>query len=257
MRSDVSCQLSCALFFVVLAAVACEDGGGPEPPGPPDAVEGELELTFSTNGVDLDADGYLVRIDTGSSLRVASDGAVRVSELAPGLHEVGLSDVADNCAVNGDNPRSVAVEANVLDSVSFQVTCSPLFDGSTVDLEGTWILSDTTQPKGGTAPGGITNECRLSNVPIKIIPFEPPDRWSAEQQEGGTIACELNGVWGPETPLTVRYGYSINKTGADMHWWLSSRFSHYVGALTSANEMKGAVDPDGYGRQGRWAARRQ
>jgi hypothetical protein len=186
-----------------------------------------------------------------------SDGALTLSELASGVHEVTLSDIAENCLLSGDNPRSVTVESDATAQATFQVTCSQRFDGSTVDLEGVWILSDTTRPIGGTAPGGITNECRLSNVPIRITPYQAPEWWSANQEEGGTFACELNGVWGPETPLTVRNSYSVNKTGAEIHWWLSSRFSHYLGALTSANEMSGTVDPAGYGREGRWAARRQ
>jgi hypothetical protein len=131
------------------------------------------------------------------------------------------------------------------------------FDGSSVDLQGDWLLSDVTQPKGGTAPGGITNECRLTNVPITIGPSQDGNEWYAIQEPGGTFACEVNGDWSePEAP-PYQPSFLVTRTGSDVHWVALGRYSLYVGQLTSESQMSGDVDPSGYGRQGTWAARRR
>ncbi len=131
------------------------------------------------------------------------------------------------------------------------------FDASTVDLQGTWLVSDVTQPLGGVAPGGITNECRLTNVPVLITPTDREGLWSARQLIGGTITCELNGVWGTPSPTAQELGFDVQKVGDQIQWVLASRFSYYVGTLRSSSSMSGTVDPEGYGRQGTWSARRR
>ena len=131
------------------------------------------------------------------------------------------------------------------------------FDPTSVDLQGEWLLSDVTQPQGGTTPQGVTNECRLSDVPVSITADIAPDTWIATQDEGGTIMCELDGVWGAPAPPPQRLSFVIVRTGAAVQWVVSGRFSYYVGTLTSAERMSGTVDFEGYGRQGRWNARRR
>jgi hypothetical protein len=131
------------------------------------------------------------------------------------------------------------------------------FDAAAVDLQGTWLLSDVTQPQGGTAPGGITNECRLRNVPVIIMPTEREGLWSARQLLGGTIACELNGVWSTPSTPPQELGFDVWKEGNQVQWVLASRFSYYVGTLANASKMSGTVEFEGYGREGTWVARRQ
>jgi hypothetical protein len=80
--------------------------------------------------------------------------------------------------------------------------------------------------------------------------------WNALQDVGGTLTCELDGVWGGIGELTERFSFDVVKTGNDVHWIQSSRFSYYLGTLTSADEMSGTIDPDGYGREGTWTAHR-
>jgi hypothetical protein len=42
---------------------------------------GALELTISTTGRDLDADGYSVTVDTGSALAAPTNGKVTIPDL--------------------------------------------------------------------------------------------------------------------------------------------------------------------------------
>ena len=131
------------------------------------------------------------------------------------------------------------------------------FDPTSVDLQGEWLLSDVTQPQGGLTLQGVTNECRLTDVPFSITADPASETWTANQGEGGTIRCELDGVWGPPAAPLPRLSFVIVRTGGAVQWIVSGRFSYYVGDLTSADRMGGAVDFEGYGRQGTWNARRQ
>jgi hypothetical protein len=130
------------------------------------------------------------------------------------------------------------------------------FDPEGVELQGVWLVSDVTQPIGGTTPQGGTNQCRLTDVPMTVTASTTPNTWTASQEEGGTIQCELDGVWGPAVTPTERLFFVVTRTGGEVRWIVSGRFCYYVGSLTNENRMGGAVDPEGYGREGTWSARR-
>jgi hypothetical protein len=89
----------------------------PPPPG------GDLQVTSATTGIDLDPDGYTVRVDAGPAMAISIDGAVSFVGLAAGPHAVELRDVAGNCAIGGTNPRSFEVLSESTVMVGFEVTC--------------------------------------------------------------------------------------------------------------------------------------
>ncbi len=61
-----------------------------------------------TTGNDLDPDGYSVSVDAGPGQALGTNGTITITTAA-GDHIVELSAVANNCVVNGDNPRTVTV----------------------------------------------------------------------------------------------------------------------------------------------------
>jgi TolB protein len=73
----------------------------------------------------MDDDGYMVTVDGGSARSVAANGSVTISPLPTGDRSVQLNEVASNCAVGGDNPRSVTVTANGTSETTFDVACGP------------------------------------------------------------------------------------------------------------------------------------
>ena len=100
-----------------------------------------LQVTTTTTGDSLDPDGYTVCVDpdngggwdysVGSAPKamtvavctsIAANGAATFYYLAPGSHAVELYGVADNCAVAGDNPRTVTV--GLTGEMAFAVTCA-------------------------------------------------------------------------------------------------------------------------------------
>jgi hypothetical protein len=63
-------------------------------------------------------------MDGGQGQALAVNDTVTFNDVAPGDHEVEVAGVASNCAVSGNNPRTVTVTSGQTASTSFEVTCS-------------------------------------------------------------------------------------------------------------------------------------
>ena len=82
-----------------------------------------LNVKVTASGGDVDLDGYSVIVD--DQRRRINDNEVQSFIVSSGTHEVRLIDVAENCSVAGDNPRSVSVDPASIVQVAFQVACAP------------------------------------------------------------------------------------------------------------------------------------
>ncbi len=89
---------------------------------------GTLELTTSTSGDDLDEDGYTVAVDGTDRGPVGIDETVTF-DLPTGDREVELRGIADNCEVQGENPRILPVNEEQTTPTTFAVVCAET-DGS-------------------------------------------------------------------------------------------------------------------------------
>jgi Tol biopolymer transport system component len=94
--------------------------------GPSEPARGELELAVMTTGVDLDPDGYLVVLDENAPQRIAPNQTFTLSDLMVGTHQVEVSDIASNCTLAGDNPRTLTVVGGRATQVPMEVACSAL-----------------------------------------------------------------------------------------------------------------------------------
>ena len=90
--------------------------------------DGKIQVAISTRGPDPDPDGYSLAVD-GDQLYVLPAGGSLVLELAQGTHSVQLGGLADNCSVDGANPRSIVVGTGGAADVSFSVVCAPATTG--------------------------------------------------------------------------------------------------------------------------------
>ncbi len=104
---------------------------------------GTIRVTTTTTGVDLDADGYLVSVDGGTPVAVTINGVKALTPFRAGSHSVGLTGIADNCAVTPPNPSLVTVALAQTTDVTFTVNCTA--SGS---------LRVTTSSSGVDVPSG-------------------------------------------------------------------------------------------------------
>lgn len=87
---------------------------------------GAVRITVATSGVDLDADGYSVRVDSGAAHPAALNGTLIIAGVATGQRVVRLQSLAPNCQ-RTDNfaTHSVNVIAGDTVDTAFDVSCTP------------------------------------------------------------------------------------------------------------------------------------
>ncbi len=87
------------------------------------STSGSMAISASTNGEDLDEDGYEIVVDGGAPSAIGINGSLTAGGLAPGDYSVELQGEAFNCSVGGNNPRTVTVTGGAETPVTFDVTC--------------------------------------------------------------------------------------------------------------------------------------
>lgn len=143
-------------------AVVCAEG-------PP--ATGTLEVTTTSTGTPEDPSGYTVSLDGGDAVAIGVNATRSFDGLSPGTHSVELGGLADNCAVQGQNPRSAAVTASQTTTLSFAVVCSTTTGSLTVTV--------------GGLPGGADAAVTVTG----------PDAYHAELTATGTIAGLVPGQY--------------------------------------------------------------
>jgi Bacterial Ig-like domain (group 3)/Bacterial Ig-like domain (group 1) len=138
-RPDFPSRFILGLGLVSLA-VGCGGGDLTVPTN-----TGALEVTTVTSGTNQDADGYSIHIDAGAAQAIGASGTFTVPEISPGNHAVELGDVAANCSVDGDNPRTVNITTGDTTAIGFTVTCSATTGSLTIT---TATSGPTSDPDG-------------------------------------------------------------------------------------------------------------
>jgi hypothetical protein len=82
-----------------------------------------LEVTVSTTGAEPDIDGYTVQVDAEHARPVKPAGTIQARNIPPGDHTIYVGGVADNCIVNGANPRSISVPVEGITTIAIEVVC--------------------------------------------------------------------------------------------------------------------------------------
>ena len=85
---------------------------------------GTIYVTNTTYGSGADPDGYLITIDGGTPRRVARGMTTEFPNVAPGVHTVTLSDLADGCIPEGAGSREVIITAGAGAVAPFFITCA-------------------------------------------------------------------------------------------------------------------------------------
>jgi hypothetical protein len=199
--------------------LACGDDDltAPEP--------GRLAISTTTTGSPEDPDGYVFQVDDDGPLTIGANASVTVTDLPPGDHQVRLSEVADNCAVTGENPRTVPVPAGDQASLTFEIACAATVGGLTIttatggpglDPDGYTVQVDdgAAQPIGPSASltladlppgphtvtlGGLAPNCQVEGDNPRTVTVVAGER--AQVDFGVTCTSGIRG-WTPMTSGT-------------------------------------------------------
>lgn len=138
---------------VMLGLAACGD----DTPMTPDPTTGSIEVNTTTTGSSLD-DSFMASVDGGTALAVGANSAITFSDIETGTRSVELTDVAPNCTVAGDNPRTVTVTDGGTTTTEFEVSCLQVAQGQmmiTSDRSGNSEIYLTDED--GSNPVNVTN----------------------------------------------------------------------------------------------------
>lgn len=165
---------------------------------------GGVEADFSTSGESVDDDGYTVTIDDSTSKAVGPNGTVAFTELGVGERLLEVSGLKSNCALAGDNPRTISVNADTTTSVSIGVNCTATAGG----LE----VSTSTSGVAPSADGytitvdGSDSQSVGPNDQVTFAGLSAGDH--QVELEGLSSRCAVDGQ-NPRT-VTVESGRTIN-----------------------------------------------
>ena len=170
-------------YRLVASALGFQARSDPFEIRPPPPTTGNLTVTTSTTGSDLDPNGYTVTLDGSTSQSIATDGGSTTFPNVPaGSHSVALSDVASNCTVSGGTSHGVTIIAGQPNSTSFSVSCTPIppttgsltvttsTSGSDLDPDGYTVTVDAnnSQPIGPNSNGVTFNNLAAGNHPVVL-----------------------------------------------------------------------------------------
>jgi TolB protein len=144
------------------------------------APSGSIEVTTTTTGVSPDPDGYAISLDNGSGQPIASSGTIRFASVTAGDHRVGLTGIAPNCRVTGDNPQTVTVGPDPA-AIAFDISCEP--------PTGTLILLTVT---GGLSPDLDGYTVALSGAADR--PLGPNATLTLSGLPVGDVSIRLSGL---------------------------------------------------------------
>jgi hypothetical protein len=130
--------------------------------------DGNIQVAVTTSGSDLDTDGFRIIVDGNLDQPVSTGGTVTLAGLTPGDHSVRLTGLANNCRVEGDNPRTVSVEADGTAAVSFDVRCSRSTQGASTQGSFTIIVTTFGQPVDADGYKIAVAGVGIRRVPVNV-----------------------------------------------------------------------------------------
>ena len=112
-------------------------------------LAGLVQIVTTTTGSDIDPDGFALLFDGTDRGPIGANATSSVTDATPGTHTIGLTGIAANCQISGENPRAIEVGAGGTAQVAFALACTAV--GATTGS----IQVATTTTGAGTDPDGF------------------------------------------------------------------------------------------------------
>lgn len=179
------------------------------------AVTGDINITTSTTGTQIDPDGYTVSVEGQTPEPIGTDAMITLTNVSAGDRTVELTDLAANCTVTGDNPRTVTVPDGGSVDTTFDVSCLTFLtdqivfetnrDGNVevyvMGTDGSSPTNLTNDPSGDRAPHVSPDGTRIAFVSDR---GGSDDIWVMEADGGNPVRLTTNAAtdtepnWSPD-----------------------------------------------------------
>lgn len=133
---------------------------------------GSIQVVTATSGTGTDPDGFALLLDGTDRGSVGMSATSSLTGVTAGSHSIGLTGLAGNCQISGENPRAVSVPAGGTAQVAFAVSCAAP-GPTTGNLEIVTVTTGPSQDANGYqisldgGPGqaiGTNTTVRLANI---------------------------------------------------------------------------------------------
>jgi len=260
--------------LLALAVAACFDSLATELTVGPN---GALAVTTATTGTNLDPDGYFVAIDGAASQSIGLNATITFSNLEAGDYNVRITGLANNCTVNGQNPRTVTVIDGDTAQTTFEVTCTDVTgdlvvtaqtSGDDLDPDGYVVTVDGSQSQAIGINGLVTfRDLAVGNRSVELTGVAGNCGVSGQNprtvtvSDGGTAQTTFQVSCGAQTGSLALWGLAeLSFTGPA---GTSNPFRDVSGSVTftgpSSHEFTVDLFYDGDGQGGQsgtvWKAR--
>src|SRR5947199_39321 len=207
------------------------------------ATTGNLTVSNSTTGSNLDADGYTVTVSGPAgtaSKTMATNGDVSFANIPPGSYQVTLSGAAANCTVTSANPQTANVTSGGTATTSFTVSCAATTTTGTLTVSNSTTGSNL-DPDGYTVTvsgsAGTTSKTMATNGNV-IFANIPAGSYQVTLS-GQAANCTVTGS-NPRT-VTVPSGGTGPTTFS-----VSCAATTTTGTLSVTTATTGQSQPTGY-----------
>ena len=147
-------------------------------------------------------------LDGSNSQNIGPNGTATFPEIVTGDHQIELSGVASNCSVDGQNPRTISVEAGNTTSASYSVSCTATTgnlkinastSGENQDADGYTVTVDGSNSQDIGPNGSVTfselgkgdHQVELSGVTSNCS-IEGDNPWTATVEADTTVSDGVN-----------------------------------------------------------------
>jgi hypothetical protein len=180
---------------------------------------GTLAVTTSSSGSPPDPSGYTVSLDGGAPLAIGVNATSTIEDLSVGAHSVALGGLAQNCVVQGQNPRTISITAGQTTTVTFSVQCTATTGNLAVTVAG--LPTGVSAAVTVTGSGGVNQQLTATETLLDLRPGEytvsaasvssggttyapGPERQTATVIAGATVEVAVTYVAGPGPSLNLR-----------------------------------------------------
>ena len=88
------------------------------------AGTGSIQVVTAASGAGTDPDGFVLLLDGTDRGPIGVSATSSLTGITAGSHSIGLTGLAGNCQISGENPRTVSVPAGGTAQVAFAVACA-------------------------------------------------------------------------------------------------------------------------------------
>jgi len=224
---------------------------------------GSIQITTVTTGQDVDPGQYAVLVGGEPAGAVGTNAVITIADVPVGDRSVELTDLALNCAVSGENPRTVTVTDGGTVATTFEIECLVHIGNRIVFVswrtgspqlyvmtdEGEQVQQLTDAPLQALAPDVSPDGTQILFSNFRALGFEEVFDIYVMNADGSGLVQLTAGDWMDHHPVWspdgTQIAYQSDQDGPPTSVWIMNADGSGAQKLTAFPSYSPAWSPDG------------